>query len=145
MTHDTLRPVDNSRSALPTNDGLVSATDALSPASLGERGELIAMQYLESIGCEVLARNWRCVHGELDLVVREGGTVVAVEVKTRRGLGFGHPLESITARKVARLRVLLTCWAEQERPHAQRLRVDGVGVLLLKNQAPSVEHLRGIS
>lgn len=145
MPHHSLRPVAEPRTVQPPNGGLVSAPQTLSPASLGERGELIAMQYLESIGCEVLARNWRCVHGELDLVVREGGTVVAVEVKTRRGLGFGHPLEAITARKVARLRVLLTCWAEQERPHAQSLRVDGIGVLLLKNEAPSVEHLRGIS
>ena len=77
--------------------------------TLGAQGEHIAAHYLvHTLGWRVIARNWRSGrHGELDLIAEDGGSIVAVEVKTRSGLGYGNPLEAITARKTARLRRLL--------------------------------------
>ncbi|MDI6023076.1 YraN family protein [Leucobacter sp. UT-8R-CII-1-4] len=113
---------------------------------LGARGEQIAAEYLLGIGCEILSRNWRSGRtGELDLVVRERGVLVAVEVKTRSGTGYGSPLEAITARKTARLRELLLSWVRAHRPVSGKLRIDAIAVTLSEGQPPQITHLRGIS
>jgi putative endonuclease len=70
---------------------------------LGRRGEQLACQMLASKGYEIVARNWRCEHGELDLVARDGDCLAFVEVRARRGRALGTPEESITAAKQARL------------------------------------------
>jgi putative endonuclease len=70
---------------------------------LGRRGEQLAGQMLASKGYEIVARNWRCEHGELDLVARDGDCLAIVEVRARRSRALGSPEESITATKQARL------------------------------------------
>lgn len=70
---------------------------------LGQHGEEIAASYLRRQGYMILARNWRCPVGEIDIVAREGETLAFVEVRTRRGKGFGTPEESITHAKKAKL------------------------------------------
>lgn len=114
--------------------------------ALGARGEALAATYLQSLGCEVLDRNWRSGRtGELDLVVREGDHVVAVEVKTRSGRGYGSPFEAITSRKAGRLRTLLLSWVREHRPLAGKLRIDAIAVTIQDGEAPCIEHLRGIA
>ena len=73
---------------------------------LGRRGEDLAARHLADKGYEIVARNWRCETGELDLVVRDSEELAFVEVRTRRGNSLGSPEESITAAKQARLIVL---------------------------------------
>ncbi|MBO1901168.1 YraN family protein [Leucobacter weissii] len=122
-----------------------AAHDASRNRALGARGEAIAAAYLEDRGCRVLERNWRNGGaGELDLIVRDGDAVVAVEVKTRSGVGFGHPLEAVTATKARRLRRLLIAWTKERRPRAERLRIDAVGIVLRGGERPDIHHLRGI-
>jgi putative endonuclease len=70
---------------------------------LGRRGEALAAAKLAALGYTIVARNYRCVHGEVDLIARAGDTWVFVEVRTRRGDRFGSPEESITPRKRAHL------------------------------------------
>ena len=71
---------------------------------LGQRGEEIAAGYLRQQGYTILARNWRCPAGEVDIVAREGETLAFVEVRTRRAGGrLGTPEESVTPRKQARM------------------------------------------
>lgn len=70
---------------------------------LGRRGEELAVRHLAARGYEILARNWRCTAGELDLVTQDGQCLVFVEVRTRRGQALGSPEESITAAKQERL------------------------------------------
>ncbi len=67
--------------------------------ALGKRGEELAAAYLERVGYRIVERNCRLSVGELDIVAVERGTLVFVEVKTRRGVGFGSPLEAVTPRK----------------------------------------------
>jgi putative endonuclease len=70
---------------------------------LGRRGEDLAVQHLTAKGYEIVARNWRCAEGELDLVAKDGACLAFVEVRTRRGRSMGPPEESITEAKQARL------------------------------------------
>jgi putative endonuclease len=73
---------------------------------LGQWGENVAALHLESAGYAIVERNWRCRGGEIDLVARDGETVVFVEVKTRRGRDFGAPEEALTPRKAQKLMTL---------------------------------------
>jgi putative endonuclease len=71
---------------------------------LGQHGEEVAADYLRQQGYAILARNWRCPAGEVDIVAREGETLAFVEVRTRRAGGrLGTPEESVTLRKQARM------------------------------------------
>ena len=109
---------------------------------LGRRGERIAAAYLTRAGVRVLDRNWRCREGELDIVAREGAALVFCEVKTRRGVGFGHPVEAVTPTKQRRLRTLAQRWLAAHDEHAPDLRFDVVGVLVHPSRPAVVTHLR---
>ena len=112
---------------------------------IGARGEEIAAGYLAGRGYVILDRNWRSSHGELDLVVRDGSELVAVEVKTRSGTGYGSPLEAITARKAARLRRILLDWVRDHHHGRASLRVDAIGIVMRPRETPRIDHLQGIS
>jgi len=69
----------------------------------GQLAEDLAARFLERRGLTLLARNFRCRGGELDLVCRDGATLVFVEVRLRRNAAFGGAAASITARKQQRV------------------------------------------
>lgn len=69
----------------------------------GQAGEDLALEHLRAQGLRLLARNWRCRAGELDLVMLDGDTVVFVEVRCRRHLAWGGALASVDARKQQKL------------------------------------------
>lgn len=114
-------------------------------AAVGLHGEKIAARFLVEAGYEVLDRNWRGTRGELDIVARQGDEVVVVEVKTRSGLGYGHPAEAITPAKLARLRRLAGQWLSEHDVGARSVRVDVVAVILPRAGAATVEHLSGVA
>ncbi len=99
--------------------------------ALGADGEAAVAAWYSGRGYEVVARNWRCPTGELDLVVRKGRTLVFCEVKTRTSAAFGAPVEAVTPRKQARLRRLAGRWLESAgRPGSiSDLRFDVASVL----------------
>lgn len=73
---------------------------------LGARGERLAARWYTAAGYEIVARNWRCRDGEIDLVVARAGELVFCEVKARSSHRFGSPAEAVTPAKQARLRRL---------------------------------------
>jgi putative endonuclease len=111
-------------------------------SELGTHGERIATAFLVDAGLRVLDRNWRCREGELDIVAREGDALVFCEVKTRRGIGYGHPVEAVTPAKRRRLRTLAHRWLAAHEEHAPELRFDVVGVLVRPSGPAVVTHLR---
>src|SRR5689334_18852057 len=111
--------------------------------TVGRYGEDLAARYLTKHGFAVLERNWRCGLGEIDIVAREGDTLVICEVKTRRGLGYGSPLESITYRKLTTLRKLAGAWLRSHQVRPREVRIDIVAVMLSQGAPPQVDHLRG--
>ena len=112
--------------------------------ALGRYGERLAARYLEDCGMQVVDRNWRCAHGELDLVARDGDCLVFCEVKTRRSVRFGDPVEAITWTKAARLRRLAVAWLREHEAHSGRIRIDVVGVLRPATGPAVVRHLVGV-
>ena len=116
--------------------------------ALGQRGEQLAMEYLRSRDMVVLDRNWRPrgqgVRGELDLVVRDGDELVIVEVKTRRSIAYGSPVEAITTRKMRTLRSLALAWLEHRSIHAPKLLFDVIAVTIPPAGQPVIEHLRAV-
>jgi len=96
--------------------------------AVGRRGEAVAAAWYAERGWDVVARNWRCADGELDLVCRRGGLVAVVEVKARSSSRFGAPVEAVGPAKRARLRRVAAAWLRaQERP-CGRVRFDVVSV-----------------
>ncbi len=77
--------------------------DSISRTERGRRFEQLAAQFYIDDGFEVLERNWRAGHKEIDLIVRKGDTVVFVEVKASFSKKFGHPVERVDKRKVQNL------------------------------------------
>jgi putative endonuclease len=92
--------------------------------AIGRRGEDAALDHYLRDGYRLVARNWRCRLGEIDLVVARGSVVVVCEVKTRRGSSLGGPWESVTARKQQRLRRLAQAFLSSE----SRALAAGLGV-----------------
>ncbi|MEV8378292.1 YraN family protein [Kribbella sp. NPDC056861] len=113
--------------------------------AIGQYGEDLAARYLVDNGFTILDRNWRCAQGEIDIVARELQTLVVCEVKTRRGLNYGSPLESITYRKLSKLRQLVGLWLRQHDLRPGEIRIDIVAVLLPHRGGPSVDHVRGVA
>lgn len=83
---------------------------------VGALGEDAAAAWYQARGYGVLARNWRCREGEIDLIVNRGRSVVFCEVKARSGTGFGLPAEAVTRAKQARVRRLAARWLAEAAP-----------------------------
>lgn len=106
---------------------------AASARATGNRCEAIALAYLERAGLRLLARNFTCRYGEIDLVMRDVETVVFVEVRYRRGVRgastFGDGVDSVSATKRARLvRAAGLFLAAQPRLAQHTCRFDVLGV-----------------
>jgi putative endonuclease len=110
--------------------------------ALGQRAEQLAAEYLERLGYSILARNWRRPEGELDLVVSSEGLCVFVEVRSRTGVDRGHPLETIDARKRARVVRAARMYLNEGHSSASVFRFDAVSVTFaLDESAPEIMHV----
>ncbi|MEK7848242.1 MAG: YraN family protein [Chloroflexota bacterium] len=95
---------------------------------LGARGEKAAQDLLKKRGYKVLEANYRTREGEIDLVALKDDAVVFVEVRARRGHAFGTPQESVTPRKLARLRSLALEYLATHPHLPSRARIEVVAV-----------------
>jgi putative endonuclease len=111
---------------------------------LGQRGEQAAAEYLAAAGFRILARNWRCAEGEIDIVAVERHTLVVCEVKTRSSDRRGTPLESVSRVKRNRLRRLAIRWLTAHGVRFDQVRIDIVGVKPDPAGGFAVEHVRGV-
>ena len=112
--------------------------------TLGRYGEELAARYLTEQGWQVVDRNWRCPHGEIDLVARDGDCLVFCEVKTRRTERFGGAVEAVDHRKAARLRRLVAAWLQSHDERAPRVRIDVIGILRPRHGPAQLRHLVGV-
>jgi putative endonuclease len=109
---------------------------------LGAYGEALAEAYLTQAGYEIIARNWRCAEGELDLIARQSEMLVFVEVRTRRGGRLGTPEDSITPAKQAKLVKLAYTFLAAHADPDDSWRIDVIAIVL--NQRHELERLNHI-
>jgi putative endonuclease len=131
--------------------GSEAAADASEPdlrADLGAAGERLAAAHLQRLGYVIVERNHRTRWGELDLIAHARGTLVFVEVKTRRSSArAGSPFEAVGPRKQAQVRRMAAGWLARvhDRPHADDLRFDVIGVTVDGSGAlVALEHREGV-
>ncbi len=113
---------------------------------VGLAGEKEARNYLESKGYEIIETNYRCPLGEIDIIAREQETIVFIEVRTRTGLAFGGPEESINFKKAHQMRRLAQYYLKTISVNERPCRIDLVAVRLKKNDLnlEHLNHLKGI-
>lgn len=102
-------------------------TDERQRRGLG--GEEQAIRYLLSRGWSLLAHRFRMGRTEVDLVVRRGDLVAFVEVKTRRGDAFGHPLEAVTGAKRREIVKAARAWVDRYGRPSDIYRFDCIGLV----------------
>ena len=107
---------------------------------LGDEGERAAARYLKSLGMKVITRGYRTPLGEIDLIARDGNTIVFVEVKTRRD---GHPAEAVTLEKQRRLTMAALQFLRKHRLLDQRCRFDVVAIVWpVGGEPPLIEYYK---
>lgn len=122
---------------------------ASSRQSLARSGEQLAVQHLETLGCAVLERNWRCadgaLRGELDVVALDGHTLVVCEVKSRRSAVVDDALEAVTPAKQRQLRRLAGAYVAGLPRRPLALRIDVIGVCWPSGGGRAqLTHVRGV-
>jgi putative endonuclease len=106
---------------------------------VGREGEDVVASLYSGTGFRVVARNWRCRAGEIDLVVERGGLFVFCEVKTRTGERFGGGYEAVTTAKQARLRRLAELFLYESARMPDSVRFDVASVLVSRHAQPDVQ------
>lgn len=112
----------------------------------GDYGESIACKYLQNQGYQILEKNYRIRGGEIDIVGRDGGTLVFIEVKTRYSHEYGLPKESMTPWKIrvllktARFYIQKIGWGDRE------YRLDFIGIDFADSkEKPKIELIKNIT
>jgi putative endonuclease len=137
-----VRPRSGSREG---SEGARARERAQKAASAGRCAEELAARYLEGLGWTILGRNVRVSRLELDIVARDGGVVIVVEVRTRGRGAWERPLDSVDARKRMRVRRAgEALWRSRFKldPTLERMRFDLIAVDLEREGGPAIEHLR---
>lgn len=110
--------------------------------SLGRRGETLACSYLEKKGMKLKKRNYKCRHGEIDLIMTEGDTLIFVEVKTRSSRSYGEPIESVTWWKQKHIQYTARLFMHARHWEEKPVRFDIVEVLLRPGWEPRIRHVQ---
>ncbi|MCU0466413.1 MAG: YraN family protein [Anaerolineae bacterium] len=110
------------------------------PPPLGKLGEDAACRWLTERGYQIIARNWRCLVGEIDVVAQVGGLWVFVEVRARRS-GLESTMESITPAKRRRMVAAAYAYVDTLTDSDPSWRIDVVGVAVRRDGTVKIEHV----
>jgi len=113
-----------------------------SNSSLGAIGESIAVTFLQGAGFSIVERNFRCVCGELDIVARDGRTIVFVEVKCRNNEIYGPPQLAVTPFKQRQISKAALVWLSKRKLYDAEARFDVVAIVLHEGDLPDIEHIK---
>lgn len=81
--------------------------------TLGKEGEALALRFIKKKGFRVLEKNYRTVFGEIDIIAKDGDTLVFIEVKTRKNKIFGHPYEAVNPAKREKIKKVALCFLKK--------------------------------
>lgn len=111
---------------------------------LGKWGEDIATSYLEDKGYQIIERDWKSGRIDLDIIAREGNTLVIVEVKTRRNRLFGDPEEAVDYRKRQSLRLAINHYVKSH-PRSRQVRFDIISIVGVIGSEPEIDHIKDVA
>lgn len=110
-------------------------------SQIGHLGETKAIRYLENLGWDILARNWRSGRREIDIIARDGDQLVFLEVKTRKSTNRGHPIDFIDARKQEYMVEAATQYLVQSAWDGE-IRFDLIGIVSQRQEPAEITHVR---
>lgn len=111
--------------------------------TFGDDAEALAGQYLRRLGMTILARQYRCRFGEIDLIARDGNEIVFVEVKARHTMTYGYPEEAVTATKIHRVSTSGLLYLREKAWEHLPYRVDVIAIEF-HEQPPKITHIRSV-
>ena len=110
----------------------------------GKWGEDLAADYLRDKGYAIIDRDWKSGHHDLDIVAKEGDTLVIVEVKTRRNRLFGNPEEAIDYRKLQSLQQAINHYIKYRHIDSE-IRFDIITVVGMIGDTPEIDHIKDVA
>jgi putative endonuclease len=108
--------------------------------ALGNKGEDLAVIFLEKKGYKIVAKNYKNYVGEIDIIARDGETTVFIEVKTRANDSFGYPFEAVHSRKRLKLRNLALLYMKKQGEEIP-IRFDVLSIMYTDNGQKQIEHI----
>lgn len=97
----------------------------------GRKGEELAVRFLKKAGYRLVERNYRCCFGEIDIIAVDGGTIVFVEVKSRRTASFGEPQLAVGKEKQEKISRIALNYLQEKKMSTRNARFDVVAVKML--------------
>lgn len=107
---------------------------------IGDKGEMLAKDYLEKNGLKIVERNYYKNKGEIDIIAFDKEVIVFIEVKLRNSLKYGHPLESINKKKIDKLINTASLYLQENKLESRNIRFDVVSILL-NNGLYEINHI----
>ena len=107
----------------------------------GDEGEELAARILSEKNYEIVERNYRYGHGEIDIIARDGETLVFIEVKTRKNLQYGMPEYAVTQTKQRQIKKIAEAYLYENNITDTDCRMDVVAILFKKGEKPYINHL----
>lgn len=108
---------------------------------LGKWGEALAAEFVEKQGYEILERDWKSGHHDLDIIARDEDTLVIIEVKTRRNRLFGDPEEAIDYKKRLSLQSAINHYVKSHRIKIP-VRFDVISIVGMIGSTPEIDHIK---
>lgn len=108
---------------------------------LGLRGEQIGATFLEKLGYAILARNYRCRLGEVDIIAKDGKTLVFIEVKTRVDNAFGSPAAAVTLKKQRQIARTAQHYLAKHGLFETPARFDVIAIVTANGGSHQIEHI----
>ena len=109
--------------------------------ALGNKGEDLAVIFLQKKGYKIIAKNYKNYVGEIDIIARDGETTVFIEVKTRANDSFGYPFEAVHSRKRLKLRNLALLYMKKQGEEIP-IRFDVLSIMYTDNGQKHIEHIK---
>ncbi len=108
---------------------------------LGNYGETVAIQYLVGEGYDILAKNFKCRHGEIDIIAKKDDYIIFVEVKTRRSLSYGTPAEAVDRKKQMKYGKIASIYIRNERLFDSSYRFDIIEIYISSCDSYTINHI----
>jgi putative endonuclease len=108
---------------------------------LGSEGEDLAVRFLQKKGYRIVARNYKTPVGEIDIIARDGDTIVFIEVKTRTDISFGYPFEAVNNRKRQKLKNLALLYLKRQGKESP-VRFDVLSIFCMDDGKKDIEHIK---